>query len=111
MWCHDLEEELETLKTKMESKQKKIKQLELQRGTLENEKKVRDTKIKELREVNARLIIFDPRPTSSDRRDEDSSQTIKKLKEDNERLARERKKLEEEMSKYRSRVSRKYQLR
>lgn len=51
----DLKKELDALKTNFESEQNKIKQLQLQRETLENEKKDRDTKITELEKVNESL--------------------------------------------------------
>lgn len=99
--------------------------------TIKKEKEVKDTKIKELKEVNARLIIVDPFRVSKPEqrienlreitnnneaetgipagRDEDSSQAIEKLTQEKEKLKREREKLKEEMSKYRNRVCRKYQ--
>lgn len=101
MQCHDLEKKLNTLRTKLVSEQNKINQLELERENLESEKN-------ELKEVNARLIIFDSPGVRSAPRDEDSSRAIKKLKDENEMLKKKRKTLEEEMLKCRNPVSRKY---
>ena len=92
MQCHDLEKKLNTLRTKLVSEQNKLNQLELERDNLESEKN-------ELKEVNARLIIFDSPGVRSAPRDEDSSRAIKKLKDENEMLKKKRRTLEEEMSK------------
>ena len=141
--CHELEDKVKILKTKIESQKNKIEQLQVERETLENEKKDRGKTIKKLREVNARSIIghlqvnrseqqvenhrkgqnqveLQPRTEKEEingesnnkeesqrsveaaHRDDYFSEEIKKLKEKNE-------KLQKEITKYRNRVSRKYQ--
>lgn len=134
--CHELEDKARTLKTKIESQQNKIEQLQVERKTLENEKKDRDTKIKKLREVNAKSIIGHLKKPRSEQqvengrteetnrelnsneesgrtvevahRDDYSSEEIKELKEKNEKLKEKNEKLQKEITKYSNRVSRKY---